>query len=56
MLATDTERVYSAVDLASHIHRETSVFYEDCHFGDRGSGLISVRMCSALVRGGPFAP
>lgn len=56
MLATCVEEGVECVDLASQIPRDTSIFYDDCHFGDRGSELIADRMSAALVRGAPFAP
>ncbi len=36
------------IDLASHVPESTSAFYDDCHFNDDGSIIISKIVCSYL--------
>ena len=47
------ERV-ECVDLAAVIPRDTSMFYDDVHFSERGSGLVASTVVDYLKQRPPF--
>lgn len=44
------ERSLDCIDLAEMVPRDTSIFYDDCHFGTRGADLIANRIAEHLKK------
>jgi hypothetical protein len=45
----------SCVDLAKEIPSDTTVFYDDCHFGQAGAERIAQAAAAHLAKQAPFA-
>jgi hypothetical protein len=50
------ERGLECVDLAAKLPRDTSVFYDDCHFNESGARRVAEVLAEHLLGRAPFGP